>query len=43
MKNPSDGRSNSRSDSRGNSGSAAGVTAAAVEQQQSNSGLITEQ
>ena len=38
----SDNRSNSRSDSRADIRATAGVTAAAAEQQQSNSGLIAE-
>ena len=42
VNNPSDIRSDSGSDSRGNSGATAVVAATAEEQQQSSSGLITE-
>ena len=43
VKNPSDRRSGSRSDSRGDIRATAGVIEAAAEQQRSNSGLITDQ
>ena len=42
VNNPSNSRNNSRSNIRGDSGTTAGMTAVAVEKQQSDSILITE-